>query len=94
MAKAFPKSEFYGFDLHPASIEAANRHAREQQIMNVHFSTASAKDFAGNDYGLVTVFDALHDMGDPVGAASHVKQFPANRWHIHDCGANRCRFTR
>ena len=74
MAKAFPKSEFYGFDLHPASIEAANRHAREQQITNVHFSIASAKDFPGNDYGLVTVFDALHDMGDPVGAASHVKE--------------------
>jgi SAM-dependent methyltransferase len=74
MAKAFPKSEFYGFDLHPASIEAANRHAREQQITNVHFSIASAKDFAGNDYGLMTVFDALHDMGDPVGAASHVKE--------------------
>ena len=74
MAKAFPKSEFYGFDLHLASIEAANRHAREQQITNVHFSTASAKDFPGNDYGLVTVFDALHDMGDPVGAASHVNE--------------------
>lgn len=74
MAKAFPKSQFYGFDLHPASIEAANRHASEQQITNVHFSIASAKDFPGNDYGFVTVFDALHDMGDPVGAASHVKQ--------------------
>ena len=74
MAKAFPRSKFYGFDLHPASIEAANRHAKEQQITNVHFSIASAKDFPGNDYGLVTVFDALHDMGDPVGAASHVKE--------------------
>ena len=74
MAKAFPKSEFYGFDLHPASIEAANHHAQEQQIPNVRFSIATAKDFPGNDYGFVTVFDALHDMGDPVGAASHVKQ--------------------
>jgi SAM-dependent methyltransferase len=74
MAKAFPKSQFYGFDLHPASIEAANRHAKEQHIMNVHFSVAAAKDFPGNSYGFVTVFDALHDMGDPVSAASHVKQ--------------------
>ena len=74
MAKAFPKSQFYGFDLHPASIEAANRHAKEQHIMNVHFSVAAAKDFSGNNYGFVTVFDALHDMGDPVSAASHVKQ--------------------
>ena len=74
MAKAFPKSQFCGFDLHPTSIEAANRHAKEQQITNVNFSIATAKDFPGNDYGFVTVFDALHDMGDPVGAASHVKQ--------------------
>ena len=74
MAKAFPKSQFCGFDLHPTSIEAANRHAKEQQITNVNFSIATAKDFTGNDYGFVTVFDALHDMGDPIGAASHVKQ--------------------
>jgi len=74
MAKAFPKSESYGFDSHPASIEAANSHAQDQQITNVRFSIAAAKDFPGNDYGFVTVFDALHDMGDPVGAASHVKQ--------------------
>jgi SAM-dependent methyltransferase len=74
MAKAFPNSEFYGFDLHLGSIEAANRHAEEQQLPNVHFSIASAKAFPGRDYGLVTVFDALHDMGDPVGAASHVKE--------------------
>jgi SAM-dependent methyltransferase len=74
MAKAFPNSEFDGFDLHPASIDAANQHAQEQQIPNVHFSIASAKDFPGRDYGFVTVFDALHDMGDPVGAARHVKE--------------------
>jgi SAM-dependent methyltransferase len=62
------------YDLHPASIEAANRHAEELQITNVQFSIAAAKDFPGSDYGFVTVFDALHDMGDPVSAASHVKQ--------------------
>jgi ubiquinone/menaquinone biosynthesis C-methylase UbiE len=74
MAKAFPKSEFYGFDSHPASIEAAKSHAQERQIDNVRFSTAAAKDFPGNDYGFVTIFDALHDMGDPVGAASHINK--------------------
>jgi len=74
MAKAFPNSEFHGFDLHPASIEEANRHAEERQLSNVRFSIASAKEFPGRDYGFVTVFDALHDMGDPVGAACHVKE--------------------
>jgi len=74
MAKEFPESVFHGFDLHPASIEAAIRHAKEQQVKNVHFSVAASKEFPGRDYGLVTIFDALHDMGDPVGAASHVRQ--------------------
>jgi SAM-dependent methyltransferase len=74
MAKAFPNSQFYGFDLHPTSIDAAIRHTQEQQITNVNFSIATAKDFPGNDYGFVTVFDALHDMGDPIGAASHIKR--------------------
>ena len=74
MAKAFPKSEFYGFDLHPASIEIANSRAKEQEVTNIHFSVAPAKDFPGRDYEFATVFDALHDMGDPVGAASHVRQ--------------------
>ena len=46
MAKAFPNSDFHGFDLHPGSIEAANRHAEEQQLPNVGFSIASAKEFA------------------------------------------------
>jgi SAM-dependent methyltransferase len=74
MAKAFPKSEFVGFDLHPTSIEAASRSAKQQQITNVDFRIATAKDFPGSDYGFITVFDALHDMGDPVGAALHVRQ--------------------
>ena len=74
MAKAFPKSVFYGFDAHSASIDAANRHAKEQKITNVDFRVAAAKEFPGRDYGFVTVFDALHDMGDPVGAASYVRQ--------------------
>ena len=74
MARAFPKSEFHGFDLHPASIEAANRHASEQGLTNVHFRLATAKDFPSRDYGFATIFDALHDMGDPVGAALHIRQ--------------------
>ncbi|MGB9275753.1 MAG: methyltransferase domain-containing protein [Terrimicrobiaceae bacterium] len=73
MAKAFPNSEFDGFDLHPASIEAANRHAKDQGITNVHFRVATAKDFPGQ-HEFATIFDALHDMGDPVGAASHIRR--------------------
>ncbi|WP_367870764.1 class I SAM-dependent methyltransferase [Luteolibacter sp. Populi] len=74
MAKAFPKSKFIGFDLHPASIECARHHAAEEGVMNVEFQVATAKNFPGKDYDLVTIFDALHDMGDPVGAAVHIRQ--------------------
>ncbi|HET7106529.1 MAG TPA: class I SAM-dependent methyltransferase [Candidatus Acidoferrum sp.] len=73
MAKAFPKSQFFAFDYHDASIEAARATAEKQGLgIRVNFGVAKAKEFPGRDYDLVTVFDCLHDMGDPVGAATHV----------------------
>jgi SAM-dependent methyltransferase len=72
MAKAFPNSEFVGFDFHDASVAQARRHANGAH--NIRFETARAQSFPGKDYDLVTFFDALHDMGDPVGAASHVRR--------------------
>ena len=75
MAKAFPKSEFFGFDYHDKSIEGARaRAAREGLEVRANFGVAKAKEFPGKDYDLVTVFDCLHDMGDPVGAATHVRK--------------------
>ena len=74
MAKAFPKSKFYGFDYHDKSIEAARESAERSGVADrVTFEVASAKDFPGKNYDLVAVFDCLHDMGDPVGAAKHVR---------------------
>lgn len=71
MAGAFPNSEFIGFDFHEASIA----HAREHNgRANVRFETARAQDYDGRDFDLVTIFDALHDMGDPVGAARHIRR--------------------
>jgi SAM-dependent methyltransferase len=75
MAKQFPKSKFFGFDYHKPSIEKARKKAKEAGVSDrVTFAVASAKDFPGKDYDLVAFFDCLHDMGDPVGAAKHVKQ--------------------
>ena len=75
MAKAFPASRFTGFDYHGPSIEHAREAARAEGLEGrVSFETASAKDFPGQGYGLVAIFDALHDMGDPVGAAAHIRQ--------------------
>lgn len=71
MAAAFPNSQFVGIDFHAASISHARTHAKD--FPNVRFETARAQDYAGADFDLVTMFDALHDMGDPVGAAAHVR---------------------
>lgn len=75
MAKAFPKSKFVGFDYHPASIEIARNRAKDAGVQDrVKFEIAAAKDYPGQDYDFVTFFDCLHDMGDPIGAAAHVRK--------------------
>ena len=74
MAKSFPKSKFVGFDYHVPSIERAKQAARDAGVADrVRFETGTAKDYPGTDYDLVAFFDCLHDMGDPVGAARHVR---------------------
>jgi 2-polyprenyl-3-methyl-5-hydroxy-6-metoxy-1,4-benzoquinol methylase len=74
MAQAFPNSEFTGFDYHDRSIEAATQKAAEAGVGDrVKFEIAKSKEFPGSGYDLVTFFDCLHDMGDPVGAAAHVR---------------------
>ena len=75
MAQAFVQSRFTGFDFHAPSIELARTAAERAGLQNrVSFEVATAKDYAGDGYDLVTVFDCLHDMGDPVGASAHVKR--------------------
>ncbi len=74
MAQAFPKSEFTGYDFHAGSIAAATAHARSHGLSNLHFEVARAQDFPGFDHDLITCFDCLHDMGDPEGAARHIRQ--------------------
>jgi SAM-dependent methyltransferase len=74
MARAYPRTRFVGYDYHGPSIEAARGRAAEAGLADrIAFERASAKDFAGGPYDLVCVFDALHDMGDPVGVARHVR---------------------
>ncbi|MFY9717781.1 MAG: class I SAM-dependent methyltransferase [Thermoplasmata archaeon] len=74
MAAAFPRSEFFGFDYHRGSIDAARAQAAlDRAVERVHFDLARAQDYPGTQYDLVTFFDCLHDMADPVGAARHVR---------------------
>jgi len=73
MAEAYPKSTFAGFDYHPESIRMAREAAAKAGVKDrVKFEVASAKDYPGGGYDFAAVFDCLHDMGDPVGAARHV----------------------
>ena len=74
MAQAYPNSTFMGFDYHPPSIELAKKRAQAAGVADrITFEVASAKDFPGTGYDLIAFFDCLHDMGDPVGAAKHVR---------------------
>ena len=91
MAKAFPNSEFFGFDYHDKSIEAARESAKAAGIAGrVTFEVSKAKEFPGRNYDFVTVFDCLHDMGDPIGASAHVRQSLAKdgTWMIVEPYAN------
>lgn len=91
MAKAFPKSRFHGFDYHDKSIEAAREYAKRDGVADrVTFEVAKAKEFPGKDYDFVAVFDCLHDMGDPKGAAAQVRQSLAKdgTWMIVEPFAN------
>ena len=74
MAQAFPASTVYGFDFHEPSIAEARAKAKEAGVTNIHFEVARAQDYPGEGYDFACIFDALHDMGDPVGAARHIHE--------------------
>ncbi|MCK9897202.1 class I SAM-dependent methyltransferase [Frankia sp. AgB32] len=74
LTRAYPNSTVIGFDNHGPSIDAARAAAGEAGVADrVRFEVASAQDYPGVGYDLVCIFDALHDMGDPVGAARHIR---------------------
>jgi len=85
MARAYPNSAFTGSDYHEQSVIQARKQAAEAGLGDqVTFEVASAQDFTGGPYDLVTSFDCLHDMGDPVGAARHIRQMlaPDGTWMV------------
>ena len=85
MAQAFPNSSFTGADYHGGSIDAARSRAQEAGVdRQIRFETAPAAAYGGTGYDLVTMFDCLHDMGDPAGAARHVRSTlkPDGTWMI------------
>ncbi|MFK7816903.1 MAG: class I SAM-dependent methyltransferase [Gammaproteobacteria bacterium] len=73
MAHTYPKSKVFGYDLHASSINDARAKATDADIENIVFDTLSADDIPNNEYDFACIFDALHDMGDPVGVAKHIR---------------------
>jgi SAM-dependent methyltransferase len=74
MAQAFPASRFHGFDYYDDALDIARDRAKAAGVAErIDFGTAPAASYSGDGYDLVTMFDCLHDMGDPAGAARHVK---------------------
>jgi len=85
LAKAYPASTIVGSDYHERSIDLARKHAAEAGVTDrTSFEVASAQTFTGSGYDLVTAFDCLHDMGDPLGAARHIREAltPVGTWLI------------
>jgi SAM-dependent methyltransferase len=85
MAQAYPNSVFVGSDYHDGSVETARQQAEQAGLSGrVRFEAVAAAAYGGTDYDLVTMFDCLHDMGDPVGAARHVRSTlkPDGTWMI------------
>ena len=75
LAEKYPNSQLAGSDYHDGSIELARKRAADAGVgERINFDVACAQDFAGTGYDLVTTFDCLHDMGDPLGAAAHIRQ--------------------
>jgi SAM-dependent methyltransferase len=85
LAQSFPSSQYVGFDYHEGSIEEARKRAADAGLADrVSFEAASAQDFGGGPYDLVATFDCLHDMGDPLLAARHIRESlsPDGTWMI------------
>ena len=85
MARAFGNSRFTGSDYHEESIIQARKRAADAGLAaQVRYEVASAQTFNGGPYDLVTTFDTLHDMGDPLGAARHIREMlaPDGTWMV------------
>jgi 2-polyprenyl-3-methyl-5-hydroxy-6-metoxy-1,4-benzoquinol methylase len=74
MAKQYPNSRFVGIDMHEPSLDAAREQAAQAGVSNVEFEQGTAQDFEEGEFDFACIFDALHDMGDPVGGARHIRE--------------------
>ncbi|MEO8228189.1 MAG: class I SAM-dependent methyltransferase [Chloroflexota bacterium] len=76
MAKAYPKVTVDGLDLDPVSVREAIRNAAEAGVADrVRFAHRTAADPAlAGRYDLVTAFECLHDMSQPVAVLAAMRR--------------------
>ncbi len=74
MAESYPNSTVHGIDFHAPSIQSAKEKAAANGLTNISFQVSSAKNFRETGFDFICIFDALHDMGDPVGVAEHIRK--------------------
>ena len=85
LAEEYSQAQLMGCDYHEGSIELARKRAADAGVADrIDFEVATAQDFPGTGYDLVATFDCLHDMGDPVGAARHIRAVAGRRRHLAD----------
>ena len=91
MAKAFPRSEFHGYDISQHALGRAEENLAEAGVLNASFHDAAAEPLPEDGrFGLVTCFDCLHDMTDPAGAARRIRRAlaPDGTWRVADIKAH------
>ncbi len=87
MARAFPKSEFHGYEISQRALERGRANASEADVSNVTFHDARAEPIPDDGrYDFVTTFDCLHDMTDPAGIMGQIRRAirPDGIWLIAD----------
>src|SRR5699024_1269635 len=75
LARAYPHSQFTGYDIHPASVDTARQRPADAEVSDrVRFEVNDSQAYPDSDVDVITFFDAFHDLGDPVGAATHARR--------------------
>ncbi len=78
MAKAFPNSEFVGYELSDEAIEFCRSEAEKDRLENLRYEqrdlTSFDMDAPADAFDFITAFDAIHDQGRPDRVLKGIRQ--------------------
>jgi 2-polyprenyl-3-methyl-5-hydroxy-6-metoxy-1,4-benzoquinol methylase len=87
MAKAYPASEFHGFDPSGHAIERAKEQVRKAGLSNVQLHVSSGEKVPSEPtFDFVITFDCIHDMTRPAEVIGAIRRAikPDGTWLIKD----------